>query len=93
MAKFFALVRKSTGDILRRTSTLPAKSIPDIKGLDADLDWLEVVHSQYPVIDIETEGVSYKEEIRDGKFHVDFISFKISEGRTKPIEIKMERIK
>lgn len=93
MAGFFALRRKSSGEIMRRTSRLPARSIADIKSLDADLEWLEVVHSAYPAIDIETEGVSYKEEIRDGKLHVDFISFKIADGRTKPIEIKMEKIK
>jgi len=86
----YALIRKSTGAVIKRTGTLPAKSISEIKGLDPDLQWIDVVHGPYPDIQEDLEGMSYKEEVRNGKLYIDFLSFKIEEGRTKPIEVKME---
>ena len=87
MVKFWAIQRISTGKIVRRFSHAnPANPT------DEDLKLIPVKHGALPKIDVELQGVGFKEEIKDGGILVTFIAFKITDGPLKPIELQKERL-
>lgn len=84
--KFWAIIRISTGEIVRRFK----KDNPS-EPSDLDLRLIPVEHGAYPKIDVELEGIGYKEEILNNVLKITFLSFKINDGQLKPIEVARER--
>lgn len=70
----------------RRNVYLPCDKLP-VPGLKPDLKWYEMDASDYPKIDNETQGITYKETLEGDKFKVTYLSFLLADGITKPITI------
>ena len=86
MAANWILINTDTNKEIKRCPRLPTidQSMP--KGMGKNLQWFPIVRSTYPTAN-ENQGMTYKEEIKNGKLHIDFLTFEIKDGRTKPIEI------
>ena len=71
----------------KRNVDLPSEKLP-VPGLKSDLKWYEMEFSDYPRIDIETEGVTYKEELVGDKFKVTYLSFLLADGIKAPVTLR-----
>lgn len=92
--KKYALIVIETGVCVygKRNVLLPTiNHVLPVQGMDHRLEWFEMEFSDYPEIDIETQGVTYKEELIDNKFKVTYLAFNIEDGNTMPITIARGR--
>ncbi len=86
--KKYCLIVIEPQGYLKRGVDLPNKdhSLP-VKGLDPRLKWVEFVESDYPKIDNETQGITYKEEIIGDEWLVTYLPFTTADGIKPPTTI------
>ena len=76
-------IRVSTKECIKRQVRIKTKLS------DEDLMWCEMEYSDYPKIDPDLEGITWKDEVIGDKVKRTYLPFKIKDGRTKPSELKI----
>lgn len=90
MASNWILINTDTNEEIKRSPRLPTidQSMP--KGMEKGFKWLPIERSEYPETN-EEQGITYIETLKENKLYIEFITFEIKDGRTKPIEMVMEK--